>query len=261
MTKRLFTLCILIGLFAPMYASVSYTDITDVVVAGMTSCDIDFDGDGTAEFTLEDMGFDDPEVATMTDPAQCDFVTWSDADDWDAFKPVPLNTNIQSSSGFYTKGDCYFNPFWADPSHQFPSGSDQYIGVKFKIGANTHFGWVRVLLASDGSVTVKDYAYETTANTAIKAGDKGGATSLNNAEEEISIDVFPNPATNYITIQGIENPDSYISILNQNGQEVKRVSSHVNGSCLVSVEDLAKGCYYIRIVSIDSSQIVSFLKL
>ena len=56
----------------------------------------------------------------------------------------------------------------------FAGSTDAYIGVKFDIAGAAHYGWVRVDLSADGSMlTVKDYAYEATAGTAINAGDIG----------------------------------------------------------------------------------------
>ncbi len=56
----------------------------------------------------------------------------------------------------------------------FLNATDAYIGVKFDIAGAAHYGWVRVDLSADGSIlTVKDYAYDATAGTAINAGDIG----------------------------------------------------------------------------------------
>lgn len=55
----------------------------------------------------------------------------------------------------------------------------QYIGIRFTLGDGTHYGWVQVnntvgYSAGDGitqqSLTIKDFAYETTAGASIKAG-------------------------------------------------------------------------------------------
>lgn len=54
----------------------------------------------------------------------------------------------------------------------FMGATDAYVGVKFDIGGAAHYGWVRVDLSADGTtLTVKDYAYEATAGTAINAGE------------------------------------------------------------------------------------------
>ena len=51
--------------------------------------------------------------------------------------------------------------------------ADKYVGVKFLVGTNTHYGWVRMSLNADASsLIIKEYAYHVTPNTAIAAGDK-----------------------------------------------------------------------------------------
>ena len=50
--------------------------------------------------------------------------------------------------------------------------TDGFIGLRFNIGGNTHYGWVRLDVGGSGNVwTVKDYAYEDIAGTPILAGD------------------------------------------------------------------------------------------
>jgi hypothetical protein len=50
-------------------------------------------------------------------------------------------------------------------------GGDKFLGVRFEVGGNTHYGWVRIGVAGDGkSLKIKDYAYHTTPDTAIDAG-------------------------------------------------------------------------------------------
>jgi hypothetical protein len=54
---------------------------------------------------------------------------------------------------------------------------DRYVGVRFLIGGQTHYGWIRVTVTTSTdpkgpamSAKITGYAYETVANKAIKAG-------------------------------------------------------------------------------------------
>lgn len=73
-----------------------------------------------------------------------------------------------TSSGVY-----YSNGAWDGASNRF-------LGIRFRIGEETHFGWAR-LSTRLGSreqgikVLLSGYAYETQQNTPIRAGDTGGA--------------------------------------------------------------------------------------
>ena len=53
-------------------------------------------------------------------------------------------------------------------------GPDRFLGVKFAIHGETHYGWIRVTLnvakVNGVSGTITAYAYETVANKKIKAG-------------------------------------------------------------------------------------------
>lgn len=65
---------------------------------------------------------------------------------------------------------------------QFPNQGDKFLGVRFNIGANTHFGWVRLdVSALSDTVTIKSFAYENTSNTPILAGDTGFAVGIDEA--------------------------------------------------------------------------------
>jgi len=68
---------------------------------------------------------------------------------------------------------------------------DKYLGVKFKISGNTHYAWVRLSVnyvsSSNMSVTIKDFAYQSTPNTLIKAGDTLSVAPVNTASIASSV--------------------------------------------------------------------------
>jgi hypothetical protein len=72
--------------------------------------------------------------------------------------------------------------------------TDRYIGVRFDIAGNIHYGWVRLDVNQSGSVwTVKDYAYETNPGVAILAGDTGtGGTTASPATIVSGMDIADN---------------------------------------------------------------------
>ena len=55
-----------------------------------------------------------------------------------------------------------------------PGETDKYAGVKFDISGETHYGWIRLSTSytslDDMSVTIKDFAYQAIADSAIYAG-------------------------------------------------------------------------------------------
>jgi hypothetical protein len=50
--------------------------------------------------------------------------------------------------------------------------TDRYLGVKFVLGRETHYGWVRISVKTPALGIITGYAYESTPNKPIKAGFK-----------------------------------------------------------------------------------------
>jgi hypothetical protein len=74
---------------------------------------------------------------------------------------------------FTTGGTSYLRGFWANIRNQ-------YLGFKFQVAGETHYGWARVSVQRKANVftaVLTGYAYETTPNTAIVAGETSGADS------------------------------------------------------------------------------------
>lgn len=59
-------------------------------------------------------------------------------------------------------------------------GKTQYVGIRFQIDGNQHYGWIRLLMSENGSsLTLLDYAYNETPEEGILTGQK---ESFDNAE-------------------------------------------------------------------------------
>jgi len=156
-------------------ASIQYTNIPDATLAANGSIDIDFDGDNTADFSFTDQGFGgtvQPGIFFNTD---AHFVTISSSE-WDVIKGLPTNIAVKANTGWFDQGDAYIDPTWGVTP--FPTGVDAYIGAQFKMGANIHFGWIRVSWDGNGVFVVKDFAFEDSPSTAIGTGDTGSTTIL-----------------------------------------------------------------------------------
>lgn len=89
----------------------------------------------------------------------------------------PASANFASNTGFP-------EPLLGDADNiNIINAGDCIIGLKFLSNGNTHYAWVRVNLTGNVNNLVpniiKDWAYESTPNTAINAGDMGsGATNV-----------------------------------------------------------------------------------
>lgn len=115
---------------------------------------------------------------------------------------------------------------------------DGLLGVSFTFSGNTHYGWIRLDTDVNGSniITIKDFAYESTPDTAIEAGDEG---KLNTNDQSIAgFNQFYNPSTQQLTLSANE-AFSDISLYNLLGQEViaKNLSSNNEILDMSSVKD------------------------
>jgi hypothetical protein len=88
---------------------------------------------------------------------------------------------IGSGNDFSDKGDMV--AFLSEPSGQFLTGSwlnvtNRFLGVKFIIGGQVHYGWIGFRGVSGiERAAFAGWAYETTPNKPIAAGDRGLADS------------------------------------------------------------------------------------
>ncbi|MDO5760322.1 MAG: T9SS type A sorting domain-containing protein [Bacteroidota bacterium] len=131
-----------------------------------------------------------------------------------------------------------------------------YVGFKFQNGSNTHYGWAKLSLEGSGentAVKLYGYAYQSTPNTSITAGETGGTSSLEN-EIESKFLVYPNPANNVLNIETIDNIQN-ISIINSIGQEVL-----TSNSTRINIENLNSGVYFLNIVTNEGIARQKFIK-
>lgn len=84
------------------------------------------------------------------------------------------NTEIEGShANFgYRSGKSYYSKTFA--GNWGNNAKNSYVGVKFLINGETHYGWIRLTVTTAPkaamSATITAYAYETVANKVIKAG-------------------------------------------------------------------------------------------
>ncbi len=118
-----------------------------------------------------------------------------------------INSSLNTWNNYAYVGGS-FSSVYSGPSYsssssavfgQFAGNGDKYLGVRFNIGTSVHYGWVRLDMATNFDITIKDFAFDTTANAPILAGDTGisvGLTEINEGQLEMYSQnnslVFPN---------------------------------------------------------------------
>lgn len=122
------------------------------------------------------------------------------------------------------------------------TGSDVYLGARFMIGADTYYGWVRIVAdAGCTSLTVKDFAYNSTADGPINAGQ----TTLGLTEIEESAWNTYVSNNNIIVKSDIEGT---ISVFGVDGTVIGNGEME-NGTFTLNAANAAKGVYIVRITS------------
>ena len=82
--------------------------------------------------------------------------------------------------------------------------------------------------------------------------------TLNTQSNTISkINLYPNPVTDLITVEGVFEVNSHYRIFDALGREVKKGLIKSENSTSINVSNLSKGTYYINI---DTFDVVKFIK-
>jgi hypothetical protein len=162
-------------------AKVVYTPTNSKVNPSLA---IDLNNDGIVDFTLHN--FDPPfghSIWLFAQPAAGNFVRGFDNGADVGFFGVP-----NGPAGFFATGSSYFKQgvFMAkffQYSHSSFTGpwagvSNRYLGFKFLIDGQVHYGWARVSVPDIYDVVVTGYAYETIPNKAIVEGHTFGPQNV-----------------------------------------------------------------------------------
>ncbi|HLW31878.1 MAG TPA: T9SS type A sorting domain-containing protein [Aequorivita sp.] len=139
---------------------------------------------------------------------------------------VAYGDTIDAGAGvFRSAGELCVGPGYM--YHQFCGTGEGYIAVQFEINGANHYGWVRVDVADSANYIVMDYAYESSPNTAITAGDQGlvGITDQNfkNFKHYISnsqLKLSANNAMQKISMHNMLGQEVFSQKLNSNNEVV-----------------------------------------
>ena len=155
-------------------ASIVYTKVNVTISEGVIP--IDLDQDGKTDFKLHNYW------AGTSSSVQVITIKGNTSDSvaavighkktiFEEASPVPLNYSIGSgvSKQFVN----------LKSNHAYIGGgiTNQFLGLRFSINGQTHYGWARITTKGHGfqfaTIQLTGFAYETTPNTAILAGDRG----------------------------------------------------------------------------------------
>ncbi len=190
--KKILLSISLVAAFFTSYAQISYTDLNPdssytIIAMGTYSADsaIDLDIDGD---TVVDFYFHYEVIIGING------VTWKlQLHCTDTGNQAYWKSNTLSNGHHYIKGlsrgdsitkNVLFgrdqDPLLGDDADDnIVSAGDKYIGIRFRSKGKTYYGWILLNMSvgvSSGTMTVKSFAYNTTAEEGINAGDTCVAT-------------------------------------------------------------------------------------
>ena len=190
-------------------AKIVYTP-TNTAINGTTK--IDLNGDGITDFVIDYQELDKSIVLAVRPLVTGNEMRTTGGGAAAGFFGVPVGpgekfaaTNsysfglIMAVAGSFSQ-TWFFGP-WAN-------ATNRYLGFKFLINGQTHYGWARMsvgdYLHSSGKVVLNGYAYETTPNTTIIEGHISGGTADNLAPAD-SLAPISQPATLGMLARGADS--------------------------------------------------------
>lgn len=132
--------------------------------------------------------------------------------------------------------------------------SGKFMGLKIKMGSDFYYGWIKlgVSIASYSvSITIMEYAYNSIPNQPILAGQTT-VTGITENSFASSINVFPNPANNYLTIAlGNNTKKVEVTIADITGKIIYTNIATNTQKVEVNTKDFAEGIYVVQIQIAD----------
>ena len=250
-----------------------YTDVDpDVTINGGEQYSLDLNGDSNADFAvfLSSKSYTYQGLSVLAkfaglQPAGSNEVNFTTASSYGTQKyygPVANNKSVKINSKMDWANQSYFlMGFMATVpalSQSFTGGDwlgaqDKYAALKIKDGSNTYFGWARFDVSADlTSMTIKDFAYNSTVNYMLSTGD-----TLDLGEDTAAASIKTVQALNNVSVYSFHNninvnfsngklPKGNIYVTNALGQEVYTTAiSEANTQ--ININESAGNMYVVSI--------------
>ncbi|SDI37941.1 T9SS type A sorting domain-containing protein [Winogradskyella thalassocola] len=246
-------LSLAIGGLTDVSGQIIYTDVDPDFTGGVTiNYGLDLDNDGTVDFnilagaTYSSGNFVQISNASISSNSilgsQPSFVY-----------PFALDNGAAISSAqtsFYSVGTLNYGSCYGGVGGSNWCGvTDKYLGLRFQIAGNTHYGWAKLDVSASGdSFTVKEYAYNATAGEAIQAG------------QTLSVDQF---AITKVRIVGLDNSIGLYNLPENTNYNVYDISgkSILNGSIndhsyVIEAKGFSQGVYIVELEDTFTNSVI-----
>ena len=255
-------------------AQIVYTDIIpDTTLSNPGTYDLDINNDGQIDFTFYGYHFTlncaCGSGITDTSTLSPTSLSWvSDTINGQSAKlnsgdlinaSSPLWTNAPSQILFFKGGACSSRScsplggfyFSGTPLGTWSNVADKYLALKIQVSGSIYYGWARLDVDSLGfPITIKDYAYNPIPDSAILAGQT--ITGITKIFPSSSIALYPNPATNQLTIAlGSNNKKAGVTITDITGKIIYTAIARETQKIEVNTKDFTEGIYVVQIQAAD----------
>jgi hypothetical protein len=168
-------------------AKIVYT-AANVTIGPRTSFSLDLNHDGINDFLFSNWQYGHASHLSIVQESPSNDVIVKNLAYGDA-AAIPFGVPIGPSRPFAKDGFMAQQSSVSGLSHNdgpWKDTQNRYLGLKFSINGETHYGWARLTVKTKGGITatLTGYAYETVPNKPINAGDTHGTADASALERD-----------------------------------------------------------------------------
>jgi hypothetical protein len=176
----------------PAEAEVVYTP-AEVAIGPRSSIELDLNHDGVNDFLVSRWLYGDGSHLTIDQQAAANGILGHGA-------ALPAGVRIGPKGAFVGYASMASNVTISGESFSdglWKNATNRYLGLKFSINGETHYGWARLTVTAKGSITatLTGYAYETVPNKPIMAGEMSGPVAASTVDPKELLAPANQPAT------------------------------------------------------------------
>lgn len=250
-------------------AAIIYTDLDpdeNVTVAGGETYELDLDADGNPDFLFSTAVNSSSSWYAVVARGQWsnssgsygnsknDFVGYSQgpSSDWMYVSAVPMSNAIDSSASFLEgtgRSDMWLPSLWKGQLYgDWNNRTDNFIGVRFDISGDTHYGWIRASSIADRNsgeveLTIHDYAYNDVADEEIFTGEGGLSFGIYEVNT-IGANLYTSNGSLVVNFEEVTTGELTIASLNGSVVFADKVNTT---NYTTSLNNLTSGMYIVNV--------------
>ncbi len=237
-------------------SQVIYTDVNPDSLVG-SSYELDLNNDGTPEFLIEkttDGGIDIVQATGLSN--QDSLIGYYAGFPAITGYPSALSSNeiIDGTSAFVDEGVMGGDHELIMEDADWPDGFNRYLGLKFNINGDVHYGWAKIKISTDYvAFTISEYAYNATAGEPINSG----ITSIEDPSTTLggTIEAYPNPVSENVTLSFflLDETEVDLSVYDLSGKQIlaesRKIEKPGKQAFQLNVSQWSSGIYFCRVNS------------